>query len=80
MLEALDQVPWAEIEHAYGPAADVPDLLRQLLDHDPRVRSETLHSLYGNVFHQGTRFPAACSEIAEPHIDLPGWCRSGKIG
>jgi hypothetical protein len=58
MLEALDQVPWAEIEHAYGPATDVPDLLRQLLDHDPRVRSETLHVLYGNVFHQGTRYPA----------------------
>jgi len=51
-----------------------------MLDPDPKVRSETLHALYGNVFHQGTRFPAACSEVPETHIDLPRWCRLGKIG
>jgi hypothetical protein len=59
MLEGLDQVPWADIEHAYGPATDVPEQLRRLLILDAKVRSETLRELYGNVFHQGTRFPAA---------------------
>lgn len=59
MLENLDRVPWAELEHAYGSADDVPDLLRNLLDPDPAVRSKTIWTLYGNVFHQGTRFPAA---------------------
>jgi tetratricopeptide (TPR) repeat protein len=33
-------------------------LLRQLLDPDPTVRSTTIWALYGNVFHQGTRYPA----------------------
>jgi hypothetical protein len=46
------------LQHAYGPATDVPGLLRQLLDSDRKVRSETLETLYGNIFHQGTRFPA----------------------
>lgn len=32
--------------------------MRQLLDSDPKVRSEALRTLYSNVFHQGTRYPA----------------------
>lgn len=59
ILQGLDDIPWAELEHAYGSAEDVPALLRQLLDPDPKMRSETMRSLYGNVFHQGTRYPAA---------------------
>jgi hypothetical protein len=62
VLENLDDVPWADLEHAYGPAEDVPKLLRQLLDPDPKVRSKVLWTLYGNVFHQGTRYPAT------PHV------------
>lgn len=58
MLHGLDDVPWADLEHAYGSAADVPDLLRKLLDRNPKVRSKVLWALYGNVFHQGTRYPA----------------------
>jgi tetratricopeptide (TPR) repeat protein len=58
MLERLDSVPWAELEHACGSAEDVPGLLRKLLDPDPAVRSETIWTLYGNLFHQGTRYPA----------------------
>jgi HEAT repeat protein len=58
MLNGLNDVPWADLEHAYGPAADVPDLLRKLLAPDPKTRAAALHTLYGNVFHQGTRYPA----------------------
>ena len=58
MLEGLDSIRWAELEHAYGSAEDVPGLLRELLDRDPAVRSKTIWTLYGNVFHQGTRYPA----------------------
>jgi hypothetical protein len=58
VLQGLDAVPWADLEHAYGSAADVPDLLRKLLDADPKVRSDVLRKLYSNVFHQGTRYQA----------------------
>ena len=30
MLEGLSNVDWAKLEHAYGPAEDVPDLIRAL--------------------------------------------------
>jgi hypothetical protein len=63
MLQGLDQVPWADLEHAYGSAADVPDLLRKLLDPDPKERSQVLETLYSNVFHQGTRYPATAHVI-----------------
>jgi hypothetical protein len=62
VLQGLDSVPWADLEHAYGSAADVPDLLRKLLDPDPKVYRAALRKLYGNVFHQGTRYPAT------PHV------------
>lgn len=58
MLDALDDIDWKSLEHAYGSAHDVPDLIRQLLSQDPKVRSEVMWTLYGNVFHQGTRYPA----------------------
>jgi hypothetical protein len=58
MLGGLDAVAWAELKHAYGSAADVPDLLRKLVDPDRKVRQDTMWALYANVFHQGTRYPA----------------------
>lgn len=58
MLESLDTVPWSTLSHAYGPAEDVPLLLRSLTGSDDEVRGKALHSLYGNIFHQGTRYQA----------------------
>jgi hypothetical protein len=58
MLDGLDDIPWGELEHAYGVASDVPELISSLTNPDPKVRSKTMWTLYGNVFHQGTRFPA----------------------
>lgn len=79
MLEGIDSVPWGELEHAYGSAEDVPGLLRKLLNPDPAVRSETIWTLYGNVFHQGTRFPA--SPYVIPFlIELCGSSQTPKRG
>ncbi|OAI57939.1 hypothetical protein AYO47_00155 [Planctomyces sp. SCGC AG-212-M04] len=63
MLDNLDKVPWAKLEHAYGTAEDVPDELRKLLDADPKVREQALWTLYGNVFHQGTRYEATAHVV-----------------
>lgn len=58
MLETLDEIPWAQLEHANGDAADVPGLIRQLSDPDPQILNKALSRLYETVFHQGIRFPA----------------------
>lgn len=74
LLATLDTVAWDELGHAYGPATDVPDLLRALVWPDrataaitkaagaKSVREHVIWSLWGNVFHQGTRWQVT------PHV------------
>lgn len=66
MLETLEDVPWSDIHHAYGPAGDLPAQLRALLSGDANVRSEAYEACYGNIFHQGTRYEA--SSYAAPFL------------
>src|SRR5688500_11616185 len=66
MLDGLDKVPWASLTHAYGSAADVPDMIRRLRSSDDEERDEALHEAYGNIFHQGTRYTATPKAI--PYI------------
>jgi hypothetical protein len=58
LLAGLDDIPWHDLSHAYGPADDVPGLLRELLADDPAVREVAWYELYGNVWHQGTVYQA----------------------
>lgn len=63
MLERLDAVPWNSLRHAYGAASDVPEQLRKLLSPSEHIREDALSHLYGNIFHQGTRYQAALYAI-----------------
>ncbi|MEU0371048.1 PBS lyase [Streptomyces sp. NPDC006283] len=53
MFAGIDEVDWASLEHAYGPADDVPELLRKLASTDPVERETALDGMYGTVHHQG---------------------------
>jgi hypothetical protein len=63
VLEGLTEVPWAALTHAYGPADDVPGLLRGLRASDPAVAEQALKDLYASVTHQGTRYPATAPTV-----------------
>jgi hypothetical protein len=68
LFNEIDAVSWGKLHHAYGPATDVPDLLRALMT--PEAASADLREaaqknkrnvfeqvsweLWGNVFHQGS--------------------------
>ncbi|MFI6285164.1 HEAT repeat domain-containing protein [Streptomyces sp. NPDC051018] len=58
----LDGVRWAELEHAYGDAEDVPDMLRGLVGDDGQA-SEALDELWGSVIHQGTVYGATAETV-----------------
>lgn len=58
VLETLESVPWDRLNHAYGPAGDVPGTLRALAGDDAEGRGQAIYELYGNIFHQGTRYEA----------------------
>lgn len=58
VLESLSETDWSRVEHAYGPATDVPDLLRAVVSTDAETRGNAMWELYGNIIHQNTRFSA----------------------
>jgi hypothetical protein len=63
-LSGLDAVRWAELTHAYGPAADVPDCIRGLASRDPRQRGDAIGSLFGTIWHQGTVYAATAPAVS----------------
>lgn len=63
MLEGLDSVDWGRLTHAYGDAADVPDLIRALASDDEGERGEALDELFGNIWHQGTVYEATAFAV-----------------
>lgn len=77
LLDGIDQIDWGALQHAYGSAADVPELLRALAEPDAAtaqlkarasaakrtVFDQVTWELWGNVFHQGTVYEASPSAI-----------------
>jgi hypothetical protein len=61
MLAGLDEIDWAALSHAYGPATDVPEWLRALRSPDPEVR-QWAHEDW-NIVHQGTRYAATAPAV-----------------
>jgi hypothetical protein len=63
VLDGLDQIDWARLGHAYGAADDVPEQIRALCSAEPAERSAARWKLYGNIFHQGTRYEATAYAV-----------------
>ncbi|UWQ04486.1 hypothetical protein [Aliiroseovarius crassostreae] len=63
VFAGLDDVPWATFEHAYGSAEDVPGLIRDLVSEDADRANAALDALYGNIWHQGTVYPASAPAV-----------------
>ena len=66
---SLDDPRWADLSHAYGPAADIPQMLRHLaVSTGPKsdYMAEPWFSLWSSLCHQGDVFDA--SYAAVPHL------------
>ncbi|WP_406284009.1 PBS lyase [Streptomyces sp. NBC_00209] len=63
MFAGIEEVDWASMRHAYGPADDVPALLRGLASGDPAERERALDGMYGAVHHQGDVYPCTLACI-----------------
>lgn len=61
----LRSVDWGRYHHAYGPADDVPELLLAVsnADRDVEAFSSATSALWGNVFHQGTRWGVTAKTV-----------------
>ncbi len=63
MGQALDDVDWSSLGHAYGEASDVPHDIRMLNAEDETSRKDALSRLLGSIYHQGTRYTATVAAI-----------------
>jgi hypothetical protein len=62
-LEGLDQVDWSAVSDCYGPATDLPALLRALVCGDPDHREFACQLLHETIWHQGNVFSATATAI-----------------
>lgn len=65
VLDGLDKIPWRQLQHAYGAAEDVPDLLRALAGSE-QESEDALGELFATIWHQGTVYEA--SSYAVPFL------------
>lgn len=63
MLEKLAEINWSEHSHAYGPADDVPELIRALASPEASVREGAWWDLYGTIYHQGSVYSATVQVV-----------------
>ncbi len=63
LLHGLDAVNWSELRHAYGPASDVPAMLRMLRSTDDAELDNSYYALYGTIFHQGSSYDSTAAAV-----------------
>jgi hypothetical protein len=56
--DGLDAVPWSRLEHAFGSADDVPEMIRGLRSPSEREREKALEALRTTIWHQETVYSA----------------------
>jgi hypothetical protein len=64
---SLSSSEWSNLSHAYGPAGDIPALLKQLESYPSSTGgAELWDSLWSALCHQGDVYPASFAAV--PHI------------
>lgn len=63
MLDGLDGVDWTRLQHSYGHADDIPELLRALAGEDRAAAEQALTRLTGSIVHQGTTYSASAPAV-----------------
>lgn len=66
MVDGLDDIDWAEMRHAYGPADAIPDAIRGMVAKKKRRRAWASDYMFGAVHHQGDVYE--CTVAAIPFL------------
>ena len=62
-MPELDEVAWADLEDAYGPATAVPEQIRALTSPDPEDRDWAIEALVGGINHQGSVYSGSTAAV-----------------
>ncbi|GGU12466.1 hypothetical protein GCM10010272_67000 [Streptomyces lateritius] len=63
MINDLENIDWASMGHAYGPASDVPRWLRDMASPDAEVRKQAFSSFCSAAHHQGDVYPCTVASL-----------------
>ena len=63
ILDVIASVPWPQLQHAYGSAADVGPELIAVTVGDAATRKVAWWNLWGNIHHQGTIYSATVPAV-----------------
>lgn len=63
MISAAPDVPWQELEHAFGRASDVPPLLAALAESRGWKLKKGMEQLWERVLHQGSIYSASAPAV-----------------
>jgi hypothetical protein len=74
-LSGVDDVGWADLDHAYHGLVDIPTMLRALAD-PASDWQDSRDELYQTLLHQGTCYPATTAAV--PYI--AGMVTGGGLG
>lgn len=70
LMQAWDKVDWASLEHNYGRATDVPELLARCASTDTNDAAEAIADLEEALYHQGGWICSASSAALPFLLDL----------
>lgn len=62
----LGDIRWANLQHGYGSAGDIPSLLKQLHDLPADHGDDPWYSLWSALVHQGDVYSASFAAV--PHV------------
>ncbi|MFD1366131.1 HEAT repeat domain-containing protein [Actinoplanes sichuanensis] len=62
----MDEIDWTSMRHAYGPATEMPEVLRGLVAKRKRIRSWAQDCMWGGIHHQGDVYE--CTLRAVPFL------------
>lgn len=71
---------WPGLEHAFGPATDIPAILNRLLEGDSEARAFALGELVGSVHHQNTIYSSTTPVALYIAAILPDERSTGPCG
>ena len=62
-MDLITQTQWADYSHAYGPATDLPPILRDLISDDRELVEIAITNLHATICHQGTVYSATAPVV-----------------
>lgn len=64
ILKTLNEVDWSKLSHAYGPATNIPDVLRTFaFGSNEEQQAKLQEEWWGQIIHQGTYSSAAVAVV-----------------